>query len=92
MKVAMIEADEKAYSHILYLKPDPETIVEQVAEDSTRKPLQLDAATVHGRYRHRGPLVQQHAFGLRSARYWPGWTCIDRTLPSRSTATLVVCH
>lgn len=42
----MVDADKKAYTHILYLKPSPETIVEQVAKDSTRQRLQLDAATV----------------------------------------------
>jgi uracil phosphoribosyltransferase/phosphoserine phosphatase len=45
-EVAMIEADKKAYTHILYLKPSPETIVEQVAKDTARQRLQLDAATV----------------------------------------------
>jgi adenylate kinase len=36
-QVVMIEADKKAYTHILYLKPSPETIVEQIAKDSTRQ-------------------------------------------------------
>jgi adenylate kinase len=45
-QVVMIEADKKAYTRILYLKPSPETIVEQVAKDSTRQRPQLDVATV----------------------------------------------
>lgn len=45
-EVAMIEADKKAYTHILYLKPTPETVIEQIAKDTTRQRLQLDVATV----------------------------------------------
>lgn len=42
----MIDADKRAYTHILYLKPKPETIVEQVANDSARQRPQLDVATI----------------------------------------------
>jgi phosphoserine phosphatase/uracil phosphoribosyltransferase len=47
-QVVMTDADKKAYTHILYSKPSPETIVEQVAKDSTRRPSrpQLDVAAV----------------------------------------------
>jgi phosphoserine phosphatase len=45
-EVVMVEADKKAYTHILYLKPSPETIVEQVAKDSTRDRPDFDATTV----------------------------------------------
>jgi uracil phosphoribosyltransferase/phosphoserine phosphatase len=45
-EVAMVDADKKAYTHTLYLEPNPKTVVEQVAKDSTRQRSQLDAATV----------------------------------------------
>jgi phosphoserine phosphatase len=45
-QVVMVEADKKAYTHILHLKPSPETIVEQVAKDSTRDRPDFDATTV----------------------------------------------
>lgn len=45
-EVAMVEADKKVYTHILYLKPSPETIVEQVAKDSIRERQRFDAATI----------------------------------------------
>lgn len=45
-EVVMIDADKKTYTHILYLKPSPETIVEQVAKDSTRLRPRFDVETV----------------------------------------------
>lgn len=42
----MIDADKRAYTHILYLKPKPETIVEQVANDSAKQRPQLDVAII----------------------------------------------
>ena len=45
-QVVMIDADKKAYTHILYLKPSPETVVEQVAKNSSRQRPQYDVETV----------------------------------------------
>jgi len=45
-EVVMTDADKKAYTHILYLKPSPETIVEQVAKDESRQRQHLNAATI----------------------------------------------
>lgn len=42
----MTVADKQAYTHILYLKPSPETVVAQVAKDSTKQRDQLDVAAV----------------------------------------------
>lgn len=46
-QVAMTEVDKKIYTHILYLMTDPETVVQQVAQDATRKRHHFDAATIH---------------------------------------------
>lgn len=42
----MIDADKKAATHILYLKPSPETIVSQVAKDSSRQRPHFDTETI----------------------------------------------
>ena len=39
-------ADKKTYTHILYLKPSPDTVVKQVAKDSIKQRPQVDVATV----------------------------------------------